>query len=80
MHQTVDPHPDHDSHGNALEANRAAHSCRWSEPTLFRPFPQWLEADDRPWSCLNPRNPHPFESTEACRTCAEWEPEPVKRR
>jgi len=84
MHQPVDPHADQDENGRTCAMlnpfARTAHSCRWAAPTLFMAFPHWLESEDWPWSCLNPREPHRLESTDACRTCPEWEPRPVEHR
>jgi hypothetical protein len=43
-------------------------------PTLLLAPPLWLDADDRPWTCMRDDEPHELESTEVCRRCVRWEP------
>ena len=46
--------------------------CRWSEPTLFQPAPQWLEAWDYPWICRSQSGSRVIEDTSECETCRRW--------
>ena len=57
-----------------MDRNHGAATCRWATPTVDLPAPAWLEAADRPWSCLRDGTPHPLESTEGCNSCDRWEP------
>lgn len=59
-----------------MEATKRPQLCRWAEPTLFMPWPVWLEAWTCPWSCLVDGEPRPLVSTEVCRTCPRWEARP----
>jgi hypothetical protein len=49
-------------------------SCRWARPTIRLPYPVWLEADGKPWTCLRDQEPRPLEDTDVCRGCPRWEP------
>ena len=50
-----------------------AGTCRWAVSTLLQPYPIWLEAAERPWTCIREALPHPIESTDLCATCPHWE-------
>jgi hypothetical protein len=56
-----------------LDRKHAA-NCRWGTPTLFLSGPLWLEAWDAPWTCVRDVTPCLIDTTEACATCARWEP------
>jgi len=51
-------------------------SCRWSEQTLFLPWPMWLEAWEFPWCCRReaPDPPRLLPDVSLCRACREWAP------
>ena len=57
-----------------MDENQVAANCRWAVPTLLLSTPEWLEATDRPWTCVRDETPHILETTETCRTCVRWEP------
>ena len=58
-----------------MTANPGAISCRWAGLTLFQPYPVWLASEETPWSCLRTIPARPLASTDACRTCPDWEPQ-----
>lgn len=64
--------------GNAMTDKQGAANCRWAVPTLFLGTPDWVDANDRPWSCLRDEAPHELESTAACETCVRWQPRSTK--
>ena len=49
-------------------------NCRWAEPTLYLPFPCWLEAWNMPWSCRRDGSPRLIETTAQCNICPRFEP------
>jgi hypothetical protein len=57
----------------------SAASCRFATLTLTLNHPDWLDASVRPWSCMRHATPAPLETTETCRTCANWEPDRAVR-
>lgn len=57
-----------------MSEKQSAANCRWAVPTLFLNTPDWVDADDCPWSCLRDETPHELESTTGCTTCVRWEP------
>jgi hypothetical protein len=52
---------------------KGAHNCKWAEPTLFEPAPDWLEAEAKPWTCHRDAVPKHLETTEICDECPRWE-------
>jgi len=56
-----------------MTVEKRAHNCRWAEPTLFEPAPDWADAEDRPWTCHRTGAPEPLESTTICEDCPLWE-------
>jgi hypothetical protein len=60
-----------------MSTRHGAGTCRWAVPTLFMAAPTWMDAEARPWTCLRDQTPRELDSTEACRTCATWEPRDV---
>jgi hypothetical protein len=48
-------------------------TCKFSLPTLFAPWPLWLDAWTMPWSCARDGNCTPLVNSEVCRTCPRWE-------
>ena len=63
-----------------MKVNHTAASCRWAVATLHMPAPVWLEAQDRPWTCLREPGPRPLLTTEACASCSRWESNGLRRR
>lgn len=55
-----------------MSTPHTAANCRWAVPTLFMAAPIWADASDRPWTCLREHTPRELESTDVCRTCANW--------
>jgi hypothetical protein len=53
---------------------RTPQNCRWAEPTLYLPFPYWLEAWSIPWSCHRDGSSRLLETTEQCAACPRFEP------
>lgn len=49
------------------------HRCRWAVPTVFQPYPLWLESEHAPWSCDCHRTAVPLETTETCLDCPRFE-------
>ena len=66
------------SNGDSFEepqaVTRSASTCRWAVPTLSRDAPEWLEAENAPWTCVRSAEAHALETTEPCETCPYWEP------
>jgi hypothetical protein len=60
---------------NASRSRRTPQTCRWSESTLYMPFPEWLDAWDSPWSCRHSAHPGPLETVDTCATCPDWKPQ-----
>jgi hypothetical protein len=56
-----------------MRTQRSATTCRWAVPTLFQPVPTWLDAWDRPWTCVRDNPARPLETTEVCHECSRWE-------
>jgi hypothetical protein len=50
-------------------------TCRFSLPTLFSPWPLWLDAWNKPWSCARDGKCTLLSNSEPCRTCQRWEEE-----
>jgi hypothetical protein len=46
---------------------------------LFQPVPTWLDASDRPWTCVRDASAGPLETTEVCVDCPRWEPRDDRR-
>lgn len=53
---------------------RTPQTCRWAEPTLYLPWPYWLDAWNMPWSCRRDGLPRLIETTGECGACARFEP------
>ena len=53
---------------------KSAANCRWAVQTLYLEPPLWLDAWTYPWSCVRDGDARPLASTDACRTCAHWQP------
>jgi hypothetical protein len=56
-----------------MQDKHQAGNCRWAMPTLFVPFPIWLEAQDSAWTCARDPDPRPLLTTELCQSCLRWE-------
>ena len=56
-----------------MSTTHGAGTCRWAVPTLFMAAPTWMDAEERPWTCLRDHAPRELDSTDVCRTCARWE-------
>ncbi len=56
-----------------MTEKQGAANCRWAAPTLLLNTPDWVDADNRPWSCMRDETPHQLESTQPCSTCVRWE-------
>ena len=52
----------------------AVETCRWSRLTIRTPYPYWLAAEDRPWSCLCAADPKTLADPALCRQCERWTP------
>jgi hypothetical protein len=63
-----------------MQEKQQAGNCRWAMPTLFVPFPIWLEAEDFAWTCTRDAEPHPLLTTEPCENCPRWEEDEVLAR
>jgi hypothetical protein len=57
-----------------MNSNRGTLSCRWAEMTLLQRYPIWFSSEACPWCCRRTVPPRPLETTEACATCAHWQP------
>ena len=53
---------------------QSVHSCHWSQPTLFLPFPLWFEAVHFEWSCLRGAQPRHIPDPHDCASCRGWTP------
>jgi len=63
-----------------LKPQKGAHNCKWAEPTLFEPAPEWTDAERAPWTCHRQAVPMHLESTEVCEECPRWEARPDGNR
>jgi len=52
-------------------------TCRFARQTIRMPYPIWLDADDKPWTCLRDAQPRPLEDTSVCHDCPRWRPHRV---
>lgn len=55
------------------EVTQSASTCRWAVPTLSREGPEWLEAENAPWTCVRGSEAQVLETTEPCEGCPHWE-------
>ncbi len=60
-----------------MTQKQTASTCKWARPTMSMPRPIWLEAWDRPWTCVREGAPHTLETTEPCDDCPNWVPQPA---
>jgi len=63
-----------------MEITHRAATCRWAAATLYLSAPLWLDACDRPWTCLCDFDPRPLLTTDACASCRRWEPHAGRRQ
>lgn len=56
-----------------LPVAKGAHNCKWADPTLFEPAPDWVDAEDKPWTCHRDAVPKHLLTTEVCEDCPRWE-------
>ena len=49
-------------------------TCRWAKPTIRAPFPQWLEAESKAWTCFRDAEPRALEDPSVCQECPRWQP------
>lgn len=52
-------------------------TCRFARLTVRMPYPLWLEAEDKPWTCLRDDPPRTLDDTSVCHGCARWMPHRV---
>ena len=52
-------------------------TCQWGTPTLSLPYPLWLAAEDRPWSCTRTSEMRALDLTDVCADCPQWTPVPA---
>lgn len=52
----------------------AVETCRWARLTIRTPYPHWLDAEDRPWSCLCKSEPRTLDDPAECHHCPRWMP------
>lgn len=57
-----------------MDDHPSVETCRWARLTLRLPYPFWLEAEEKPWSCLRDTEPRALDDTAICRGCPRWEP------
>jgi len=57
-----------------MSQKHTASTCKWAKQTISMPRPTWLDAWDRPWTCVRDEAPHPLESTDVCEDCPRWQP------
>ncbi len=55
------------------EVTQSASTCRWAVQTLSREGPEWLQAEDAPWTCVREAEATVLETTEPCESCPHWE-------
>ncbi len=58
------------------DVKRHASTCKYARPTLLQPAPQWLHAEDAPWTCVRTTEPRPLADTGVCDDCPFWEAVP----
>ncbi len=51
---------------------RHAANCKWARLTLDEPYPNWLAAEQTPWTCRLDGAARALESTQACEDCPQW--------
>jgi hypothetical protein len=51
---------------------RTVKNCRWAEPTIFAPFPQWMANEEYPWTCHADGKPRSVQNPEVCEDCPRW--------
>lgn len=56
-----------------MDERCSVETCRWARPTVRLPYPLWLDAEDKPWSCLRDPEPKSLEDTEVCKGCPRWD-------
>jgi hypothetical protein len=56
-----------------MDSKRLPQTCKWAEPTLYQPWPMWLDAWAWPWSCRADGAPKLLPATSDCRECPRWE-------
>jgi hypothetical protein len=56
-----------------METPHLPRTCKWSIPTLFAPWPVWLDAWTNEWTCTRDGTARPLEHSEHCRACPRWE-------
>ncbi|MEW6321211.1 MAG: hypothetical protein AB1635_08980 [Acidobacteriota bacterium] len=56
-----------------MDEQTGVESCRWARPTVRLPYPQWLESEQKPWTCLRDAQPNSLEDTDICHDCPRWE-------
>ena len=56
-----------------METPHLPRTCKWCTPTLFAPWPVWLDAWDNEWTCTRDGTPRPFGHSDCCRACPRWE-------
>jgi hypothetical protein len=66
--------------GDSMEITHSAATCRWAAATLYLSPPLWLDACDRPWTCLCDSDPRPLLTTDACASCRRWKPHAALRQ
>jgi len=52
-------------------------TCRWAKPTVRAPYPFWLDAEDKAWTCFRDEQPRPLDDPAVCHGCPRWEPHRV---
>ena len=65
------------------DVKRRASNCKYAQPTLMQPPPEWLQADEAPWTCVRTSDPRALLDTEICEDCPHWQPRddaPVRGR
>lgn len=51
---------------------QSVQTCRWGSPTLFLPWPFWLELAGDEWSCTRGLALRGLADPSACGRCAYW--------
>lgn len=57
-----------------MAERKSVETCRWGRQTIRVPYPYWLDAEDRPWTCMRDEAPRPLENTDVCHNCPRWQP------
>jgi len=60
-----------------METPQNVETCRWARMTINVPYPHWLEAEDKEWTCLRDKEPRPLDDPGVCHGCPRWEPRKV---